>query len=95
MDLASQSIAELSALATILGIILFVVWRGVPALIAYLERKDAKHREDIMSLIASSREERDKFYANLAIKLDRIHDRLDKIAEHQNENRKSNPTKPS
>ena len=83
MEFTPQSIAELSALATILGLVLFAVWRGVPALIAYLERKDAKHREDIMTLVASSREERDTFYKHLGIQLERIHDRLDKIEINQ------------
>ena len=83
MELTPQTIAELSALATVLGIVLFVVWRGIPALISYFERKDAKHREDIMALIASSRKERDTFYKHLGIQLDRIHDRLDKIELNQ------------
>ena len=90
MEITPEKIAELSALATILIVVLVAVWRGIPALIAYIERKDtvhreetmtliSKHRDDMMTLIASSREERDTFYKNLGIKLDRIHDRLDKI----------------
>ena len=90
MDITPEKIAELSALATILIVVLVAVWRGIPALIAYIERKDtvhrdetmtliSKHRDDMMTLIAASREERDTFYKNLGIQLDRIHDRLDKI----------------
>jgi hypothetical protein len=97
MDITPEKIAELSALATILIVVLVAVWRGIPALFAYIERKDTvqreetatlifkhredmmTHREDMMALIASSREERDTFYKNLGIQLDRIHDRLDKI----------------
>ena len=90
MEIIPNKIAELSALATILIVVLVAVWRGIPALFAYIERKDtvqrddtmlliSQHREDMMTLIASSREERDAFYKNLGIQLDRIHDRLDKI----------------
>ena len=90
MDITPEKIAELSALATILIVVLVAVWRGIPALFAHIERKDtvhreetmtliSKHRDDMMALIASSREERDAFYKNLGIQLDRIHDRLDKI----------------
>ena len=83
MDLTFEQIRELSALGAVLFVFLSVftvaVWRGIPALIAYLDRKDERHRNDIMNLIASSREERDTFYANLGIKLDRIHDELHKI----------------
>jgi hypothetical protein len=79
MDLTFEQIRELSAVATILIVVLVAVWRGIPALIAYLERKDIAHREDIMTLVNAAREERDAFYANLGIKLDRIHDRLDTI----------------
>jgi hypothetical protein len=90
MEIIPDKIAELSALATIIIVVLVAVWRGIPALFAYIERKDnvqreetmlliSKHREDMMTLFASSREERDKFYENLGIQLDRIHDRLDKI----------------
>ena len=90
MEIIPEKIAELSALATILIVVLVAVWRGIPALFAYIERKDSvhreetmtlisNHREDMMSLIAASREERDTFYKNLGIQLDRIHNRLDKI----------------
>jgi hypothetical protein len=79
MDLTFEQIRELSAVATILIVVLVAVCRGIPALIAYLERKDAAHREDVMSLVRSAREERDAFYKNLTIQLDRIHDRLDTI----------------
>jgi hypothetical protein len=79
MDLTFEQIRELSAVATILIVVLVAVWRGIPALIAYLERKDIAHREDIMTLVNTAREERDAFYKNLGIKLDRIHDRLDTI----------------
>jgi hypothetical protein len=79
MDLSFEQIRELSAVATILFVVLVAVWRGIPALIAYLERKDIAHREDIMTLVNAAREERDSFYRNLGIKLDRIHDRLDTI----------------
>jgi hypothetical protein len=79
MDISPDKITELSALATLVIVVLTAVWRGIPALIAYLERKDAIHREDIQNLIAASREERDAFYRDLGIKLDRIHERIDKL----------------
>jgi hypothetical protein len=84
---APERVAELSALGTVLFAVLLVVWKGIPALIAYMERKDSTHRADIMSLIAAGREERDSFYKNLGIKLDRIHDRLDKIETSVTTNR--------
>ena len=43
----------------------------------------AKHQEDMMSLVAAGRDERDKFYASLAIDLDRIHNRLDKLTQQK------------
>ena len=79
MELTPEKISELSALATILFIVLIAVWRGVPQLIAYLERKDMSHREDIMNLIAENRAERDILYERLGASLDRVHDRLDTI----------------
>ena len=90
MDITPEKLAELSALATILIVVLVAVWRGIPALFAYIERKDTVHREetmtlisnhrdDMMSLIAASREERDTFYKNLGVQLDRIHERFDRI----------------
>jgi len=88
--IAPERIAEVSAVGTILIVFLVAVWKGIPALIGYAERKDTAHREmtmslitrhqeDMKALIASNREERDTFYKNLGIKLDRVHDRLDKI----------------
>ena len=59
-----------------------VVWWGIPALIAYLERKDAVHREDIRALLAASREERDAFIASLKEingQLDNVNRKIDRI----------------
>ena len=70
------------------GAMYFLVKKVIPALInylkekdeqhiTYLKEKDEKHRQDIINLMTAGREERDKFYATLALKLDRIHDRID------------------
>ena len=79
MEVLPDRIAELSALGTILAVFLFGVWRGVPALIAYLERKDALHRDDIIKIVEAHRLEREAFYRDLGIKLDKIDDRLDDL----------------
>jgi len=80
MDIITpERFSEFSALGTILLVVIIAVWKGIPALIAYMERKDATHREDIQNLIVSSREERETFYKNLHIQLDKIHTRLDRI----------------
>ena len=79
------------------GAVYYLVKKVIPALInylkekdeqhiAYLKEKDEKHRQDIISLMAAGREERDKFYATLALKLDRVHDRIDESnAERRDE----------
>ena len=80
MDSMSQNmIAEYSALGVILIGVLLFIFKGVPMILAYLKHKDDIHREDVLNLIASAREERDSFYKNLNIKLDKIHERLDSI----------------
>ena len=85
-----ETIMELK-FGAIIGIVALVfILRGIPAFFEYVKNKDIRHREDIMALvtkhqddtlalIASSREERDTFYKNVGIKIDRIHERLDKI----------------
>ena len=77
--LTYDRLGELSALATILAAVIIVVWKGIPLLIAYLERKDNAHREEIKIIMAENREDRNRFYEQLTISLGRIHDRLDKI----------------
>ena len=79
MELTPERIGELSALATILLVFLVAVWRGVPQLIAYLERKDTAHREEIRHMIEDSRAERDVYLERTCTSLDRIHIRLDSI----------------
>ena len=79
MELLPDKISELSALATILAIALVTVWRGIPQLIAYLERKDEAHREEIRRMIEDARTERETAHERHVVELGRIHDRLDKI----------------
>ena len=79
MDFTPDRLADLSALGTILAVFLFGVWRGVPALIAYLDRKDALHRDDTIKIVEAHRLEREAFYKDLGIKLDKISDRLDHL----------------
>ena len=95
MDVESVALIKEIGAMTIIGIAVLASLRwAIPALFAYIKEKDiahrtemttliAKHQADIMTLITSSREERDKFYAELAIKLERIHDRLDKLTQQQ------------
>ena len=77
--LTVEFIKEISALATVLIILIVGVWRGVPALIAYLERKDVAHRNDLITLLDSAKAEREEFYKRHGMSLDRLHTRLDKI----------------
>ena len=79
MEFTPDRISEFSALGTILAVFLFGVWRGVPALIAYLDRKDALHRDDIIKIVEAHRLEREAFYKDLGIKLDKINGRLDDL----------------
>jgi hypothetical protein len=79
MEFLPDKISELSALATILITVLFVAWKGIPQLIAYLERKDSSHRDEIRRLIDDARAERDASHERLVVSLSRIHDRLDNI----------------
>ena len=90
MDIVVELVKEKGAVVIVAIIVLAAIKWAIPAMFEYFKNKDEKHREDFMtligqhrddmtSLIASSREERDTFYKNLGLKLDRIHERLDKI----------------
>ena len=72
-------ISELSSLIVVLLIAIFVVVKGIPALIAYLKEKDAIHREDILTILASAKAERELFYEKHNEALGKIHVRLDRI----------------
>ena len=75
LEWTAMGLVAIVVLATVSGFY-YICKVGIPAFIAYLREKDASHRQDILSIMASGREERDKFYATLATKLDRVHDQI-------------------
>ena len=91
MDMPVEAMKQITAIEhTAMGLVAIVVfcgvlcfvytaWKGIPAFIAYLKEKDEKHRQDIINIMTAAREERDKFYATLAVKVDRVHDRIDGV----------------
>ena len=80
MEWSAMGLFALVVFATLVAFV-YVVKKVIPALIAYLKEKDEQHRQDILNIMSSGREERDKFYATLAVKLDRVHDRIDEVRE--------------